>query len=211
MWAYGAARMRTPVITVAVTIARVIVVMTIVVIVVVRINAGLTVPIVMAVRIAVIWVVVIAVVIDVQAVAEPANSKRCGNAPKESAIERMSVSVWVVVNGIRSRVVVIGRSRLIYNDALGLVVGHVDHIIFDRCYFYDSIVLRHGLVRIALQISCYVGLVTKRLNRSDNVRLLRYDGLAETPCLVEILGQQLNGFWIVDQSDNRIVPGLVWL
>ena len=188
MRTYCAARMRLPVITVAVPIARAIVVVTVVVIVVVHINAGLPVPIIVAIRMAVIRVAIIAVVIDVQAVAKPTNRKCGGYAPKEPAIERVAVSVGIIVNRIRLRVVVVGRGRLIHNDALGLVIGYVNHIFFDRRYFYYAIILRNGLVRIGLQISRRVRLIAKRLDCSDDIRLLRYDSLAKTPCLVEILG-----------------------
>jgi len=142
--------MRPPIITVAVSIAGTIVVVTIIIIVVVRVNAGLAVPIVIAIRMAVIRVAVITMVIDVQAVAKPANCKRSGYAPKESVVERVAVWVWVIVNRVRARVVVIGRSWLIHHDTFGLVIGHVDHVFFDRYYFYNAIILRHGLVRIAL-------------------------------------------------------------
>ena len=202
--------MRLPVITVAVPIARAIVVVTIVVIVVVRINAGLPVPIIVAIRMAVIRVAMITVVIDVQAVAKPANRK-CGSySPKESVTERVAIGVGIVVDRIRLRIVVVGRRWLIHNDTLGLVIGHVNHIFFDRCYFYYAIILRNGLVRIGLQISRCVRLIAKRLDCGDDIRLLGNDSLAKTPCLIEIFGQQLNDLRIVDQRDNRIIPGLVW-
>ena len=80
----GAARVRSPIVAMRVPIARVIVVVAVVVVIVMHMNTGAAIPIVMPIIMAMIRMTVIAVMIDVQAVSEPANSKRCGYAPKET-------------------------------------------------------------------------------------------------------------------------------
>ena len=81
-----AARMRSPIVAVGVTIARVVIVVSVVV-VVMHMDTGTAVPVVMTVIVAVIRMTVIAVMIDMQAVCEPADSKRCGHAPEETTRE----------------------------------------------------------------------------------------------------------------------------
>ncbi len=67
-----------------VPIARVIIVVAVVVVIVMHMNTGAAIPVVMPIIVAMIRMTVVAVMIDMQAVGEPAHGKGRGYAPKES-------------------------------------------------------------------------------------------------------------------------------
>ena len=80
----SAAGVWSPIVALAISIARVIIVVAVVVVVVMHMNAGTAVPVVMPVIMAMVRVTVVAMVIDMQAVGEPADGECCRYAPKES-------------------------------------------------------------------------------------------------------------------------------
>ncbi len=103
------------------------------------------------------------------------------------------------------------RSRLVHDDAFGLVIGHVDNVIFDRRNLDAAVVTRHRLVRVALQVAGRVSAVAKVFYRADDIGLLGDHGLAEAPGPVQVLVEQFHDLRIVEQRDDRVVPGIVGL
>ena len=101
------------------------------------------------------------------------------------------------------------RARLVHDDAFGLVIGHVDNVIFDRRDLDAAVVARHRLVRVALQVAGRVCTVAKVFYRVDDIGLLGDHGLAETPGPVQVLVEQFHDLRIVEQRDNRVVPRIV--
>jgi len=88
-------------------------------------------PPVVVVAVTVIRVSAIAMMIDVQIICGPADSECRRNTPEISIVERMAVGVWVVVNRVRTRVVIVDGSRLIDDNPLRLVIRYVNDLVVD--------------------------------------------------------------------------------
>jgi hypothetical protein len=105
--------------------------------------------------------------------------------------------IWVVINRVWSRVIVVNRARLIHDNALGFIVRHVNDIFFNRCDLNNAIFLHNGLVAVTLEVSSRIGAIAETLDRGDDGRLLSYHRLSKTPGPVEIVGHHLDNFRIV--------------
>jgi hypothetical protein len=168
-------------------------------------------PPVVPVVMAVIRMPVIAVMPGVQVMRVPANGECGRNTPEVVIGKRIPGRIRVVVNGIRTRVIVVDRSWLIDNDTLRLVVRDVDHILLNRSYLDRAVFLGDRLEIVALEIACRICAVTKCLDRGDDIGLLGNDGLSETPGPVEVLTHHFDDLWIIRECDDRVIPVFIRL
>jgi hypothetical protein len=209
-WSRTAVTTWTPVISVPVPVAR-IAVAVIDVVVIENTETRAPVIIVIVIIMPVVRVTPIAVVINVQVISHPANCERCRNTPEEVRSEGITGRVGIVIKRIRLRVIVIDGLRLIYNNAFGFVIRNVDHFLICRLDFDDAVLVADGLIFITLQIAGRVSSVTKCLNSCNHVRLLRDDGLTQSPGPVDVLVHEFNDFRIIQECRNGIVPILIGL
>ena len=148
----------------------------------------------------------VAVVVDVQAVGDPADRECRRDTPEETAIEIVVRRVGIVVNGIRARIIVVHRTRLVDDHALGFVIGHVNDVVGNRRYLDDAVVAFHVLVVVATQVAGRIGSVAESLDRAYDVFLLGNYGFAESPRPVDVIVHELDDLGVIEQCDDRVVP-----
>lgn len=153
----------------------------------------------------------ITMMIDMEAVGQPANCKGRGDAPEVAVVKIVAVRVRVVVNRVGMRVVVVYRPRLIHDDTLRLVVWDVDNVFLDGDDFDDTIGFGDVLIFVTAQIARGVGAIAEYFHGFNDVGLLRDDSFPKLPGPVEIFIQELNDFGVIRERDNGIVPVFVGL
>ncbi len=132
------------------------------------------------------------------------------DSPEVTQVKSVAQRVRVVVHRVGPRVVVIHRPRLIDDDALRLVVGHVDNVFLRRRNLDYAVIVGDDLKLVTLQITGRVGTITECFDGLNHVRLLGDDCLAKPEGPVEIVIQHLEHLGIVRQCDDRVIPILVW-
>ena len=142
-----------PTITVIITIVIVVyVIADIHVVVVVYVRTAI--PPVVVVRVTIVRMPVKAVVVRVQVMRIPADGIRSGYAPEVAVmkvvVERIVRRVRIVVHRVWLRIIVVNRLRLIDDDLLRLVVGHVYDVFLNRCNLNSAFLVRDELVVVTL-------------------------------------------------------------
>ena len=99
--------------------------------VVVRINVRTAIPPVIPIRVAVVGMAVVALVINVQMMMVPADRKSRCHTPKEIVVKAVVLRIRVVVNGVGPWIVVVHRLRLVNDNALRLIIRHVNDVFLD--------------------------------------------------------------------------------
>ena len=193
--------LRPPIVAVTITIGSDAII-AIHVISVVGMDVRASIPPVVPVRMPVVRMAMIAVVIDVQAVRVPTDRESRRNTPEKTIVEGIPCRIRVIVNRVWPGVVVINRTWLIHDDTFGFIVRNVNHVVRDWRDLNYAIILRNGLVVVALQISSGIGTVTESFDCSDNCRLLSDHGFTKTPGPVKIVGHHLDDFGIVAQRND---------
>ena len=99
--------------------------------VVVRINVRTAIRPVIPIRVAVVGMPIVAMVINVQMMMVPADRKSRCHTPKEIVVKAVVLRIRVVVNGVGPWIVVVHRLRLVNDNALRLIIRHVNDVFLD--------------------------------------------------------------------------------
>ena len=156
--------------------------------------------------VAVVRVIKIIQMMKMQMVGIPTDTECGGHTPEEPRIEMVIYRVGIVINRVRSFIVMINRRRLIGEHLRWLIVRYVDHF---GVYRMDLDTISRNfdhLVFIAYQVSSGISLTSKFHYRREYVRLLDEHRLSELPCPIQIVTQQRDDFGIIEQRHHRLVP-----
>ena len=130
-----------------------------------NVNRRTAIPPATVVMMAVVRMVVITVVIDMDAVGQPADGKGRSDAPEKTVmklvVKIVTVRVRIVINGVGLRVIVVHGSRLIHDDALRLVVRDVDNVFLNGGDFDYTFGFSDILMFITAQIARSIGAVAE--------------------------------------------------
>ena len=103
----------------------------------------------------------------------------------------------IVVIGIRSRIVVGIRRRLVHDHGRGLISWYINNFRRGRFNLDDLFFHDDDLFIVGIQIPRRVGLITKLLDSIHDVTLLIGYSRTQFPGPVQILVQQVDHFWII--------------
>jgi hypothetical protein len=199
---------RSPVVAVAVTVVPVIAAV-VDIVAVVNMQTRPTIVVITGIVVPVIRVTPVTVVMHVKVIGQPTNGERRCDTPEISRVKGIAVRVRVVVDRIGPRIIVIDRPWLVDDDMLGFIVRNVNHVLFDRFDLDYAILVADRLTLIRFQIAGSIGLVAKRLDGGNDVRLLSDYGFAEPPGPVDILVHQFDDLGIIKKCCNGLVPVLI--
>ena len=116
----------------------------------------------------------VAMMIQMKVVGVPTNPERRGYAPEVSRRETIARWIWVVVQRVAARVVVIYRIVLVSGYLGGFVVRHVDHLGVRRRDLDDAIVDDlNDLMLIAFEIAGHVRALPEFGYRDNHLFLLQ--------------------------------------
>ena len=130
-----------------------------------NVNRRTAIPPATVVMMAVVRMVVITVVIDMDAVGQPADGKGRSDAPEKTmvkiVVKIVTVRVRIVINRVGPRVIIVYGSRLIHDDTLRLVVRDVDNVFLNGRDFDHTFGFGDILMFITAQIARSIGAVAE--------------------------------------------------
>lgn len=152
-----------------------------------------------------------AVMVQMQMMRVPSDREIRGHAPEETRRPEVTRGVGVVVERIGDRVVTVNRPRLVDDNLGRLIDRDIDDLGVGRPDLDDVAVIGNDLPVVGAEIAGEQSAAPEVLRRSEHGRLVGQHGFAERPGPVDIVVHQAQDLGVVEQRDDRFVPGLVGL